>query len=52
MKRFILLVAFVLLAAGCYQAHSDDDLRSIPTTNNPNILPNGGRGSPAPKAGF
>lgn len=25
--------------SGCYQAHSDDDLREVPVTNNPNIVP-------------
>jgi hypothetical protein len=34
-------VVFVILLAtsGCYQMHSDDDLRSVPVTNNPNIVP-------------
>ncbi len=38
------VLLFCLLAAalnfGCYQAHSGDDLRGIPVTNNPNIIPN------------
>jgi len=51
-RCLLVITFFILLASGCYQVHSDDDLRSVPTTNNPNILPNGGRGSPAPKAGF
>jgi hypothetical protein len=43
MTRFLL---FVLLAgglAGCYQIHSDDDLRTIPVTNNPTIVPSQGQ---------
>jgi hypothetical protein len=38
-----LLSVFFLLAlvslSGCYQIHSDDDLRTIPVTNNPQIVP-------------
>ncbi len=42
MKVFILLCSLLVLA-GCYQMHSDDDdLRTIPVTNNPNILPSQG----------
>ena len=25
--------------SSCYQAHSDDDLRTVPVTNNPNLVP-------------
>jgi hypothetical protein len=41
MKFFTVTVLFslVLCLMGCYQAHSDDALRTIPTTNNPNIVP-------------
>ena len=42
MKK-IAFFAIVLVGAlslfGCYQIHSDDDLRSVPVTNNPNIVP-------------
>lgn len=37
----ILFATFAL--SGCYQIHSDDDLRTIPVTNNPNIVPNQGQ---------
>lgn len=37
--KLILLVLTALLFCGCYQAHSDDDLRGVPVTNNPNIIP-------------
>jgi len=55
MKRFSVLLSFkipcktfwigiVLLGvtSSCYQVHSDDDLRGIPVTNNPNLIPNTG----------
>lgn len=35
---FLLLLSFICLS-GCYQIHSDDDLRTVPITNNPNIIP-------------
>ena len=38
----IALVLLIALAGvgltGCYQVHSDDDLRTVPVTNNPNII--------------
>jgi hypothetical protein len=40
MKFFILCLAIAALGCGCYQAHSGDDLRGVPVTNNPNIIPN------------
>ena len=44
----LLLLALISLS-GCYQVHSDDDLRTIPVTNNPNIVPSQGqRFTPAP----
>ncbi len=46
------LFVILLLAAGCYQIHSDDDLRAVPTTNNPNVLPMGGKAGSVPSAGF
>jgi hypothetical protein len=46
-----LLVALGVLvavgASGCYQVHSDDDLRTIPVTNNPNIIPGQGQRMPS-----
>ncbi len=38
-----LLLALVL--SGCYQAHSDDGLRTVPTTNNPNVIQDAKRSS-------
>ncbi len=45
MTRYLLVFSILLAAAGlsgCYQMHSDDDLRTIPVTNNPNIVPQQG----------
>jgi hypothetical protein len=39
----MLLLVVGASLAGCYQIHSDDDLRTVPVTNNPNIVPNQGR---------
>ncbi len=49
MLLFILLFSLTALV-GCYQIHSDDDLRTIPATNNPNIVPQSG--SRIPGAGI
>ena len=42
LKMGILLFCLFLSViglSGCYQIHSDDDLRTVPVTNNPNIVP-------------
>lgn len=36
------LFAVCLALSSCYQVHSDDDLRGVPVTNNPNVVPNHG----------
>ncbi len=38
----VLLLLSALSLSGCYQVHADDDLRTIPVTNNPNIVPSQG----------
>ncbi|MBY0529447.1 MAG: hypothetical protein K2P51_04575 [Rhabdochlamydiaceae bacterium] len=38
LKSVLCILALSCLAS-CYQIHSDDDLRTIPVTNNPNIVP-------------
>lgn len=40
----LLALSFTMsaLLTSCYQAHSDDDLRTVPVTNNPHIVPGGG----------
>jgi len=45
MLKYSLLALLVLSSialTSCYQVHSDDDLRTIPVTNNPNIVPSQG----------
>ena len=49
MKNFTQILIFLALLVssvfliGCFQAQSDDcNYRTVPTTNNPNNLPNGG----------
>lgn len=38
--KLIFCLAFLLAGlTGCFQAQSDDDLRGVPVTNNPNIIP-------------
>ena len=45
MKKLLPFV--LLLTAGCFQAYNeDDDLRAVPVTNNPHIIPNHGSGLP------
>lgn len=44
MRILGLSFALSVLLTSCYQAHSDDDLRTVPVTNNPHIVP--GSGSP------
>ena len=45
MKRWMILSLFAL--AGCFQAYNpDEDLRTVPVTNNPHVIPNHGSGLP------
>ena len=45
---FSLLLVVAVSLAGCYQIHSDDDLRTVPVTNNPNVVPSRGGMPSAP----
>jgi hypothetical protein len=47
---FLLLVSFVFVS-GCFQSDSDDDLRTIPVTNNPRLIPNHGGQMPGMAGG-
>jgi hypothetical protein len=39
LKSFFGFACLALLClTSCYQAHSDDDLRTVPATNNPHII--------------
>ena len=53
-KKFLVLALVVLqiFMAGCYQSHSDDDLRTVPATNNPHIIGNTNPPKSVPGAGF
>lgn len=45
MRRILCLVGLIL--SGCFQAYDpDDDIRAVPVTNNPHIVPNYGNGLP------
>ncbi len=46
------LLLLLLVVAGCYQAHSDDDLRTVPTTNNPNFILDSNRNTAMPAMGY
>lgn len=42
MRKYFTLGFFLVLLgslSGCYQIHSDDDLRGVPVTNNPHLVP-------------
>ena len=41
-----------LTLTGCYQAHSDDDLHTVPATNNPHIIGSNSPVRSVPGAGF
>ncbi|GEM_PF-933740 len=47
MRLLMLLTLAGLGLVGCYQVHSDDDLRTVPVTNNPNIVPGQGQRLPS-----
>ena len=49
LKKFfyVVFVSFFFALCGCYQTSSDEDeLRTIPVTNNPLIIPQHGSGMP------
>lgn len=39
-----MVIGIICLGSGCYQIHSDDDLRAVPVTNNPHVVPSEGGG--------
>ena len=42
-----ILILSLLVLAGCFQSYNDDDdLRTVPVTNNPHVVPNYGSGMP------
>lgn len=40
------------VCAGCFQAHSDDSLRSVPVTNNPHIIQDSNKTPMIPGMGY
>lgn len=38
--KILAILALALITFGCYQTNADDDLRGVPVTNNPNLIPN------------
>ncbi len=45
MRKWIFIALLGL--AGCFQTYDeDDDLRTVPITNNPHVVPNHGSGMP------
>ena len=44
MRIALMLLCLVAFMVGCYQVGSndDDDLRAVPVTNNPNLVPDRG----------
>lgn len=50
-KKFTILT--LLLLSSCYSMSSDDedDLRTVPVTNNPYVIPNHGGGLPGMSTG-
>jgi hypothetical protein len=49
---FTLLIGTGLTIAGCYQVHSDDDLRTVPVTNNPHVIQDSGKTAQLPGMGY
>ncbi len=50
-KNSILICLFIFGMVGfssCFQAHSDDSLRLVPTTNNPHIIQDSSKTANAP----
>ena len=48
MKTILALFLICISLSSCYQAGLDDDLRGVPVTNNPNLLPKTGQTAQAP----
>lgn len=50
--KVLLLVLCLASLSGCYQAHSDDDLRTVPVTNNPHLIQDSQKMAGFPGAGY
>lgn len=54
-KSLVFICSFVAATAlfsSCFQAHSDDSLRLVPTTNNPHIIQDSSKTASAPGLGY
>lgn len=48
MIRLLSMIFAIACLSGCYQMRGDEDLRTVPVTNNPTIIPNKGGSFPFP----
>lgn len=48
MLKSLIFVLAAALFSSCFQAHSDDSLRLVPTTNNPHIIQDSSKTANAP----
>ncbi|MEK7339323.1 MAG: hypothetical protein WBD50_05315 [Candidatus Rhabdochlamydia sp.] len=46
--RLLSVLFGIICLSGCYQMRDDEDLRTVPVTNNPTIVPNKGGFPPFP----
>lgn len=46
--RLLSMIFGIICLSGCYKIHGDEDLRVVPVTNNPTIIPNRGGSFPFP----
>ena len=53
MKLLTLLAVFGIFLGGCYKiSPEEDELRTVPTTNNPNVFPSSPRPNTLPAAAY
>ncbi len=48
MKAIVALGLLTVLFTGCASMSHEDDLRGVPVTNNPNLIPKSAQGQGAP----
>ncbi len=52
MKSIYLFFLLSVFLTGCYQMHSDDDLRTVPTTNNHTLIHDSQRAGSVPGVAY
>lgn len=52
MRLIPLFLLGAILLSSCYQAHSDDSLRTVPVTNNPLLIQDSQKVAGFPGAGY